>query len=218
MPTTASREKWWWQAVRCFQLQTYHQKELLVGSEDGHELARFPPVDGLRLIHVPRFPRLGTKRNWINRHARGSIIAHWDDDDWYHPRRLEEQVAVLIANPSVHVTGYRTCLFRSPNGCYLYSGSPKFAVGSSLCYRREYWEGHPFEGENVGEDGRFVQRAMRVILPQEQGPERMVAHDHGNNTSPRQREKVGRGADGKKIVTMRPQWSYWIGPLPEGYK
>ena len=38
---------------------------------------------------------LGAKLNLACDYARGEIIAHWDDDDWYAPRRLSTQVEAL---------------------------------------------------------------------------------------------------------------------------
>ena len=53
---------------------------------------------------------IGYIRNIANACANGELIAHADDDDFFHPRRLEEQVALLGASGKQCV-GYRELLF-----------------------------------------------------------------------------------------------------------
>ena len=51
----------------------------------------------VRAVEVPAMPKrsLGALRNLAVEAARGGIVAQWDDDDWYAPARLEEQVRSL---------------------------------------------------------------------------------------------------------------------------
>jgi glycosyltransferase involved in cell wall biosynthesis len=38
---------------------------------------------------------LGALRNYSVEMARGDIVVQWDDDDWYHKRRIEVQFQVI---------------------------------------------------------------------------------------------------------------------------
>jgi hypothetical protein len=116
-------------------------------------------------------------------HARGEIIAHWDDDDWSYPGRLTEQIELLRGNL---VTGYRTIHFydERTGDAHEYQGTPNYAVGTSLCYWKSYWQEHKFQGFSCGEDNDFVQRARGVISAQD-GLGKMVAVTHAAGTSPR---------------------------------
>jgi hypothetical protein len=92
---------------------------------------------------------IGYIRNIVNACAKGELIAHADDDDIFHPRRLEEQVALLVASGKQCV-GYRELLFwdtRLPRGeAWIYRNpDPRWAAGASWLYRRELWEQQPFE-------------------------------------------------------------------------
>jgi glycosyltransferase involved in cell wall biosynthesis len=91
-------------AVECLARQSWKRVELVVvddGDEDYGEMlapyrARFP----IRYERIPRDPslRLGGLRNRSLALATGDVCAQWDDDEWYHPERLERQLAQLEAS------------------------------------------------------------------------------------------------------------------------
>ncbi len=149
-------------AVECFRSQTYQNKRLLVyntGSEigvhDHHQIAEV--CVGLGDMTI------GSLRNEAAAIAgsRSDIICHWDDDDWSHPNRISEQVALLQASVA-ECAGYREVLFWRTqyrvdtemgrelpsikhDQAWLYSRpSPYWVIGSSFCYWRSVWEKHPF--------------------------------------------------------------------------
>lgn len=136
----------------------------------------------IRYVHIGGQGTVGTIRNVAAQLARGDVIAHWDDDDYYHPERLMEQVARLRAG--VLATGYRSCYFRDfvRGKCYRYQGPQ--SVGSSLCYRRSLWKDNPFPNLQVGEDVDWCRR-MRPYIVDTDGTSRMIATTHAGNTSPR---------------------------------
>jgi len=128
---------------------------------------------------------LGAKRNFLNSQAQGDWIAHWDDDDWSAPDRLERQ----IAESKTDVFGFRSALFwdEPTVQAYRYEGTGLYVIGSSLMYRRSHWEVHRFEGLNEGEDNGFVQIARGINqLTALDGRLSMVATSHSGNTSRRQ--------------------------------
>jgi hypothetical protein len=89
-------------------------------------------------------------------------VCHWDDDDWSHPNRIAEQVALLQATEADCV-GYNEMLFwrerapERPGESWLYSNqNPRYALGTSLCYWRLAWEARPFQDINHGEDTEWL--------------------------------------------------------------
>ena len=85
------------QAVRYFLAQDYPRTELVV-LEDGTPslTGRLPDDPRIRYIATEGPARsIGAMRNEACRLARGDIVAHWDDDDWYGPERLTRQVAAI---------------------------------------------------------------------------------------------------------------------------
>jgi Glycosyl transferase family 2 len=158
-------------AVECFQMQTYTEKRLLIYNcntpiEYGHVpgVVELPAIPGdlIEVLHGQTSETIGQLRNNANAHADYPILIHWDDDDWSHPRRIEEQVA-LLQSSGADTVGYRQLLFwRGPSGphdvgpmertmpavpgeAWLYTNHDrKYACGTSLCYWRRTWEAHPF--------------------------------------------------------------------------
>ena len=152
MLTTADRAGMAARAVRCFESQTYPEKDLLVF-----------PTDHLRGTTT------GELRNLACAEARGDIVAHWDDDDWSHPRRIEEQVAMLQWR-GADAGGYREMLFwdtrgPGPGEAWLYSNrDPAYCICASLCYWRAAWERHPFVARMIGEAGNATESDPRSWL------------------------------------------------------
>ena len=199
---TRNRRRWLPRAIQCFQSQTVLNKRLLIVA-DGEEVWDLVPRDPrILVVTLPddRRPRtIGDKRNFACSLARTEVIAHWDDDDWSAPTRLEDQIERL-EDTNTQVTGYRTMLFHNGEKWWRYEGIPIFALGTSLCYKRSWWEGHPFPSMQVSEDGTFVAMAgLQYGKPVEitgdlrvsgnlsccAGDGMQVASVHGSNTSPR---------------------------------
>lgn len=87
-------------AVTCFFAQTYQNKELIVVSRDydpcyASILADFPN-DSLRYLTLDA--NLGQLRSFAIEQSRGEYFCVWDDDDWYHYRRIELQLEAAIKN------------------------------------------------------------------------------------------------------------------------
>ena len=108
MPTRNRRE-WIPAAVDCFLWQTHTDSELIVLDSGEHAIEYLLPKSP-RIRHIPDSPdhTLGVLCNHAAAAARGEWIAVWDDDDWYWPGRLDEQ---LQAIGSAKVCGYDRIYF-----------------------------------------------------------------------------------------------------------
>jgi glycosyltransferase involved in cell wall biosynthesis len=128
---------------------------------------------------------VGEARNAGCRESRGDLIAHWDDDDYSDAERLRDQVRRIVEHGK-SVTGYRSMRFTDGARWWLYRGGPEYALGTSLCYRRDWWAKNPFPSVMVGEDNEFVKRARAssAIVSSDAG-DLMYATIHPSNTSPR---------------------------------
>ncbi len=142
-----------------------------------------------RHIHLAGNPTIGAMRNVGCEHARGEVIATFDDDDYSAPDRLAFQVRMLLDSGKC-VVGFRTVKFTDGHRWWLYTGGRDYAVGTSLVYRRDWWQRHRFPEIQVGEDTGFVgtARARSQIAVADAG-ELMYATIHPQNTSPRELKK-----------------------------
>ncbi len=80
-----------------FTHQTYKNKELLVYDDSPSPSAFFQGLEDDRVTyhHITEKKSIGAKRNELIRMAKGEIIAHFDDDDYYAPIYLEHMVDKL---------------------------------------------------------------------------------------------------------------------------
>ena len=168
MLTTGKRPTITERAIRSFESQLYENKMLM--SYCGN--AGFT---------------IGELRNSAIRATNGDIVAHFDEDDWSHPNRIAEQVALLQAS-GADCVGYREMLlwrtrivrdhlirngFRPddpammsfahvdmPGEAWIYTNpEPDFCLGTSLCYWRRVWESKPFEA--LGDEWKWQQGLRR---------------------------------------------------------
>lgn len=99
------------QAVASILAQTFDDLELIVindGSSDGSgkRLDDLAAIDArIRIIHQPN---TGLTKALIRgcKEARGEFIARQDSDDWSHPNRIADQLAVMANDPGV---GFVSC-------------------------------------------------------------------------------------------------------------
>jgi glycosyltransferase involved in cell wall biosynthesis len=112
MPTR-NRYEWVMQSVEYFRRQDYPDRELIIiddGKVDrGDELRGDPRI---RYVHLTRQLSIGSKRNRACELARGTVIVHWDDDDWYAAGRLSAQVAPLISGQADITALADPCFFQ----------------------------------------------------------------------------------------------------------
>jgi glycosyltransferase involved in cell wall biosynthesis len=172
-------------AVSCFQAQTHPHRELvLVWESDDRPTREYLSMLGdarIRAVQAPAIPKqsLGALRNLAVAEARGSIVAQWDDDDWYAPQRLEEQVGALEER------GRPACVLARWT---IYDTATQQAYMSA----RRAWEGSLVAEKSVlpayediarGEDTAVIARLMaEEKLVGLDRPELYIYVHHGANT------------------------------------
>jgi Glycosyltransferases involved in cell wall biogenesis len=187
MPTRG-RQKWANMALRCFFAQTYRNKELIV--LDDADDPSFPQGEGLiwasNLIYAVAETRwsVGKKRNTLARMANGTILCHFDSDDWSAPERVAQQVDFLKQSRK-SVVGFNTLLFAdcTDKAAWRYE-LKNFGLGTSLCYTKAWWSKNQFPDMHSGEDREFNSMAQkRQQIAVQEGGKLMVARMHPGNTS-----------------------------------
>lgn len=182
---TRNRRQWLPKAIACFQSQTYPRIELLILADGDDVLDLIPDDDRIRLIHLAERRNIGEKRNFGCGYALGDVICHWDDDDHSAPGRLARQIEMLNET-GLKVAGFSSMRFTDGQTWWKYKGNKNYALGTSLCYRREWWQSNPFKPTAVGEDNQMVwaAQAAKQIVSEDAG-DLMFASTHPGNTSPR---------------------------------
>jgi glycosyltransferase involved in cell wall biosynthesis len=162
-------------AVRSFRAQTYELRMLLV--YDSSAVLHPELIGDSELVEIynptPNDGRsVGSLRNDAARMVpSGTIIIHWDDDDYSHPNRIAEQVALLqsegpaeswsedhpetpkrylpgeVVRRPLEAVGYREMLFwreQAQETWRFHNPEPQYCLGTSLCYWRSTWQKRPF--------------------------------------------------------------------------
>jgi len=187
---TRNRRDWLQKAIESYQKQTYLNRELLIIA-DGQDVSDLlPKSNSIRLIHVSGAPEIGTKRNFGCERALGEIICHWDDDDYSAPGRVRDQVSRLIETGKA-VTGYCSMLFKQGAEQWLYKNRPPYAIGTSFCFYKSWWQAHRFPEKHVAEDeGFYIAARDHGQLVSVDAGDMMYATIHKDNTSPRDLKKT----------------------------
>jgi glycosyltransferase involved in cell wall biosynthesis len=197
-------------ALKSFLSQDWPNRELIVlddGTDCVHDLF-LNDIDGVDYHRAhKKFPTLGEKVNACCELANGEIIVTWDDDDWYAPNRITDQVTRLMQSNKA-VTGYHRMMFFDGAKASQYRGATDYAIGNSQVYRKSFWESHRFTSVDVGYDTTFSNAAKRenqiICVP---GDGMAVARIHGKNITGRR--DAGRDAE---------QWPFiHIEMLPAGF-
>lgn len=147
-------------ALEYYRAQTYRNKELLIVADGDDHGGQLPKADDITYVWYPGKATIGRKRNTGCDQAHGEVICHWDDDDYSAPNRLADQVSRLLSSGKA-VTGYNSMRFTDGRDWWQYNGRPSYALGTSLCFRRNWWHGHRFPPDQIGEDNDFVMMAWK---------------------------------------------------------
>jgi glycosyltransferase involved in cell wall biosynthesis len=187
MPT-ADRRIFVDHAIRMFLAQDYPDKELLI-VDDGKDSVEdiIPQVPSVRYFRLDKKQSLGAKRNFACEAAKGDLILHWDDDDWYAPWRIRYQVGQLVAR-KLDISGLDHVYFVNAAASqaweYIYVPNPfPWVCGATLCYLKCFWKHHPFPNQDIGEDTRFVFSARHAKIGALTDNRFFVARMHTDNTA-----------------------------------
>ena len=169
MPTHG-RTEFILQSVQYFCRQTISSAELLILDDGPVDLAsRLPPDLRIRYLRQPSGQSIGAKRNRGAELARGRFIAHWDDDDWYAPTRLQTQLAPLLAG-SADISGLLAGYFFVLSSWEFWRVTQALhrrlfvadVHGGTLVYDRRVWEqGARYPDVSLAEDAAFLSLALR---------------------------------------------------------
>jgi glycosyltransferase involved in cell wall biosynthesis len=179
-------------ALKYFLDQDYPNKELIV-VDDGAERVGdlFEGLSNAHYTHLPRRTCIGSKRNLACRRARGEIIAHWDDDDWYAPDRLRYQAAPII-NGEADLTGLVNTFVLELSDGNFWTTLPQLHAkmfvgdvhGGTLVYRKSLLaQGIRYPETNLAEDAALIRQALRrgKRLARLSNPGVFVYVRHGRN-------------------------------------
>lgn len=173
------------QAIKNFLHQEYPNKELIIvddGTDKIQDLIPSYAHEQIKYIGLEQRKSIGYKRNMAVEQSRGEIIAHWDDDDWYHPSYLKELTNKLLQvnnkNAISGISGYLVYLLEESvlKVCRTHG-----IAGATFCYFKNLWEKNRYRDVNNAEDYFFLQDLKPSVIRIE-NPELFIVIRHGDHT------------------------------------
>lgn len=139
-------------------------------------------------VSVPATP-IGSMRNLCIHRALGEnagYIVFWDDDDYYPPRRIEENVQTLEKHPTADISASSKMFLLLTRENVLMTTGPfhdKHGTAATFCIRSSYAQLHTFDGlKEKGEEITFT-KGWKANLVQVEHPEDMIViMGHSKNT------------------------------------
>lgn len=192
MPT-CGRKEFVLQSIGYFNRQDYPERELLILDDGPENISREIPKDRrIRYFHFNKRRSIGFKRNMGCRLACGSVIACWDDDDWYAPNRISVQMKSLLSGEA-QMCALSARVFFDLTKWEFWSCSPGLhrrlwagdVAAGTLVYHRHIWERlAKYPDRSLAEDGLFLKEAIRrgAKLTQVNGELLFIYLRHGNNS------------------------------------
>jgi glycosyltransferase involved in cell wall biosynthesis len=177
-------------AIGCFTSQTWANKELVI-IDDG-ALSYQAVVADLDDEAAVRYHRLrsvrgrllGALRNEALDRAAGAYCTQWDDDEWYHPRRIERQMRPILERQR-HASVLTFTLMHCDTealGAHPFRTRLRFGTPGSLLHRRTEQR---YPNLARGEDSAFLRAIWRTQQLARLGPDEshlLIRCFHGANT------------------------------------
>jgi glycosyltransferase involved in cell wall biosynthesis len=147
-------------SLEYFRRQDWPALELIIVDDGTQPIVDLTVTDPrIRYHRLKQRQTIGAKRNLACELARGELICHWDDDDWYPRTRVGRQVDAL-ERAGADVCGSSHLSYWDPRSGgawqYRYTGIGSLPVGNSLLYRTSAWSRTRFADIQIGEDNRFI--------------------------------------------------------------
>jgi glycosyltransferase involved in cell wall biosynthesis len=184
-------------AIDAYITQSYPCRELIIvvdpqGEEAGGILedeVKRRQRDDIRIVRPHGPQTLGSLRNISILEARGTIMCQWDDDDLYHPKRIERQLGFLVAGDLTAVA-LESVMHFVQESSILYQTSwrmtPPGAMPASIMWRKSENVAYPESGPEaaLGEDLAVLEQLKRSgrFKALEGEPFLYINVAHGSNT------------------------------------
>lgn len=160
------------QAISDYCVQTWKDRELIIVA-DGRGTDRLwlsgyvksLDRDDIHLCFPPPYPHYSRLKNIALAMATGDILCLWDDDDRYHPRRLELQLEDMLAKGSdVSYLGEHLVLFEDTGELFWMEWPRGAHTGTMMCRRSVSPRYSEELDPNLGERGRDMDLANALRL------------------------------------------------------
>jgi len=162
---TYDRSEFLSQALKLIGRQDYPNLEVIIvdDSEKAEDVPKEIAGIPIKYLHLDLRVTIGEKRNIAVLHAKGEVIVHWDDDDYFRPHRVSTQVRPILSGETDMTVLEHHYYFHLPTKTFYTvkrpsSWGPHFAT---FAYRRSIYEsGVRYPDNSMAEDYAFAEFAL----------------------------------------------------------
>ena len=160
---TSNRPELLLKSIICFDTQTYPNKELVISypSTDLQTkslIANISKLADITIIPIERSAHvsIGTAKNDAVSRCKGEYVCIWDDDDWYHEKRIAFQYNHLKSKARFHEASMLSKIILFDGIKQKVYHSFTYNWGGSLLCKRDILIYHKFQDANVAEDTALI--------------------------------------------------------------
>jgi|UniRef100_A0A6C0BYG2 hypothetical protein len=174
--------------IKCYQSQTY-PRELMewVIIDDGEDSVEdlFKGVPTVKYTRLEEKMKLGAKRNYMHTKCKGEIIIYMDDDDFYHPERVNHAVNRLRGNPQALAAGSSVIhiFFKHIQTIYEFGPyGPRHATAGTFAFKKELLKQTKYDDDaEMAEEKQFLKN-YTIPFVQLNPRKTMLVFAHDANT------------------------------------
>lgn len=180
---------------QCFRNQDYPKERMewiIVddGTDKIEDLILSSNIPQIKYYKLNKKLYLGAKRNYMHKHAKGSIIVYMDDDDYYPPDRVSHAVEKLQSDPNALCAGSSEIYvyFKTLNKmiqCGPYHGT--HATAGTFAFKRELLNQTQYEESAAIAEERAFLKGYTIPFVQLDPLKTILVFSHDHNTFDKKR-------------------------------
>jgi len=178
--------------IKVYQNQTYPKDKMeWIILDDGQDkvedlfLEAAKIIPNIRYIALQDKLRIGAKRNFLNKEAKGNIIISMDDDDYYPPKRIQIVIDAFNAYPKAMLAGSSEMHLYYIDTKKIYKIGPfkeNHATNGTMAWRKSYSDKHKYdEFVTKSEETSFLDNFIHPMI-QLDSKETILSICHTDNT------------------------------------
>lgn len=182
-------------SVACMKQQTLQPDIWIIldnsdtDDQSWQDIRKLYPEEKLLWFRVEGKKTIGWMRNECIRHAlaeNAEYILFWDDDDYYPPQRIEENIRALERNPSADISASSKMYLLLTRENVLMTTGPfheKHGTAATFAIRSSYAKKHSFDNtKERGEEITFTKNWAANTVQVENPENMLVVMGHSRNT------------------------------------
>jgi len=174
----------------CFKNQDYpqHRMEWIIvddGTDPIKDLVELSNLPQIRYFRIDNKMTLGSKRNYMHKHVRGSIVVYMDDDDYYPPERVSHAVDTLTKDEKALCAGTSEIyLYFKTLGKMIQAGpyGPNHATAGTFAFKAELLKQTKYNDDAALAEEREFLKEYTVPFVQLDPLKTILVFSHEHNT------------------------------------